>query len=90
MPAYNPFQLNSFHACNANNRTYPHCVTALLPVAVYGNQDALFVSNYEKKVPLGRMGNPNDIAPVVSFLLSEEAKYITGQNIIVDGGWTCI
>ena len=43
MPAYNPFQLNSFHACNANNRTYPHCVTALLPVAVYGNQDALFV-----------------------------------------------
>ena len=64
-----------------------NCVS---PGGIFDNQDALFVSNYEKKVPLGRMGTPNDIAPVVSFLLSEEAKYITGQNIIVDGGWTCI
>jgi NAD(P)-dependent dehydrogenase (short-subunit alcohol dehydrogenase family) len=64
-----------------------NCVS---PGGIFDNQDALFVSNYEKKVPLGRMGTPRDIAPVVSFLLSEEAKYITGQNIIVDGGWTCI
>lgn len=64
-----------------------NCVS---PGGIFDNQDALFVSNYEKKVPMGRMGTPNDIAPVVSFLLSEEAKYITGQNIIVDGGWTCI
>lgn len=64
-----------------------NCVS---PGGIFDNQHALFVSNYEKKVPLGRMGTPNDIAPVVSFLLSEEAKYITGQNIIVDGGWTCI
>jgi len=64
-----------------------NCVS---PGGIFDTQDALFVSNYEKKVPLGRMGTPNDIAPVVSFLLSEEAKYITGQNIIVDGGWTCI
>jgi NAD(P)-dependent dehydrogenase (short-subunit alcohol dehydrogenase family) len=64
-----------------------NCVS---PGGIFDNQDALFVSNYEKKVPLGRMGTPRDIAPVVSFLLSEEAKYITGQNIIVDGGWTAI
>jgi len=64
-----------------------NCVS---PGGIFDNQDAIFVSNYEKKVPLGRLGTPNDIAPVVSFLLSEEAKYITGQNIIVDGGWTCI
>ena len=44
----------------------------------------------EHKVPMKRMGNPDDIAPSVSFLLSEDAKYITGQNIVVDGGWTCI
>ena len=36
------------------------------------------------------MGNPEDIAPSVSFLLSEESTYITGQNLIVDGGWTAI
>jgi len=64
-----------------------NCVS---PGGIFDNQDAVFVSNYEKKVPLGRMGTPKDIAPIVSFLLSEEAKYITGQNIIVDGGWTCI
>jgi NAD(P)-dependent dehydrogenase (short-subunit alcohol dehydrogenase family) len=39
---------------------------------------------------MGRMGKPDDIAPMVSFLLSDEAKYITGQNLIVDGGWTSI
>ena len=37
-----------------------------------------------------RMGAPDDIAPLVTFLLSNDAKYITGQNIAVDGGWTSI
>ncbi|VEH99434.1 2-(S)-hydroxypropyl-CoM dehydrogenase [Kaistella antarctica] len=39
---------------------------------------------------MGRMGSPKDIAPSISFLLSHEAQYITGQNLIVDGGWTAI
>lgn len=65
-------------------------VNTVSPGGIFDNQNLLFVTNYNKKVPLRRMGYPNDIAPVVSFLLSEEAKYITGQNIIVDGGWTCI
>ena len=65
-------------------------VNCISPGGIFDNQDELFVSNYEKKVPLGRMGNPDDIAPVVSFLLSKDSKYITGQNIIVDGGWTSI
>jgi len=37
-----------------------------------------------------RIRMPHEIAPVVGFLLSEEASYITGQNIIIDGGWTAI
>lgn len=64
-----------------------NCVS---PGGIFDHQDELFVRNYEKKVPLGRMGNPLDIAPSVSFLLSDEARYITGQNLIVDGGWTAI
>jgi len=36
------------------------------------------------------MGKPEDISPSVSFLLSNGAKYITGHNLIVDGGWTII
>ena len=49
-----------------------------------------FVKNYEYKVPMKRMGNPEDISPAVSFLLSDESSYITGQNLIIDGGWTAI
>ena len=65
-------------------------VNCVSPGGIFDNQDEKFVRNYENKVPMARMGNPDDIAPVVSFLLSDGAKYITGQNIIVDGGWTCI
>ena len=37
-----------------------------------------------------RLGTPEDIAPTVAFLLSDDSKYITGQNLIVDGGWSAI
>lgn len=65
-------------------------VNCVSPGGIFDNQHETFVANYEKKVPMGRMGNPDDIAPAVSFLLSNDAKYITGQNLIVDGGWTVI
>ena len=65
-------------------------VNCVSPGGIFDNQDINFVKNYEKKVPLGRMGNPDDIAPTVSFLLSDDSKYITGHNLIIDGGWTAI
>jgi NAD(P)-dependent dehydrogenase (short-subunit alcohol dehydrogenase family) len=65
-------------------------VNSVSPGGIFDHQDPSFVSRYEAKVPLGRLGKPDDIAPAVSFLLSDEAKYITGQNLIVDGGWTAI
>ncbi len=65
-------------------------VNCVSPGGIFDNQNEIFVKNYENKVPLKRMGNPDDIAPAVSFLVSDEAKYITGQNLIVDGGWTAI
>ena len=64
-----------------------NCVS---PGGIFDNQNPVFVKNYEKKVPMKRMGTPEDIAPSVTFLLSEDSKYITGQNLIVDGGWTSI
>ena len=65
-------------------------VNCVSPGGILDKQHNIFIENYERKVPMGRMGNPNDIAPAVSFLLSDDAKYITGQNIIIDGGWTAI
>jgi NAD(P)-dependent dehydrogenase (short-subunit alcohol dehydrogenase family) len=65
-------------------------VNCVSPGGIFDNQNPSFVKKYEEKVPMGRLGKPDDIAPAVSFLLSNEAKYITGQNIIIDGGWTSI
>ena len=65
-------------------------VNCVSPGGIFDNQDINFVKNYMKKVPLGRMGLPEDIAPSVAFLLSDDSKYITGQNLIIDGGWTAI
>jgi NAD(P)-dependent dehydrogenase (short-subunit alcohol dehydrogenase family) len=65
-------------------------INCVSPGGIFDNQDETFVENYEKKVPIGRMGTPSDISPAVSFLISDEAKYITGQNLIVDGGFTII
>jgi len=53
-------------------------------------QESQFVKNYEKKVPLKRLGNPEEVANVVTFIASDAASYITGSNVIVDGGWTII
>ncbi len=65
-------------------------INCVSPGGIFDNQDPVFVNNYERKVPLRRMGTPEDIAGTVGFLLSDDAAYITGQNIIVDGGWTSI
>lgn len=65
-------------------------VNSVSPGGIFDYQPEKFVQAYVKKVPLKRMGTPEDIAPPVSFLLSDEARYITGHNLMVDGGWTAI
>lgn len=44
--------------------------------------------SYEKKIPLGRLGAPQDVARLVRFLLSDEAEYVHGSAVVVDGGYT--
>lgn len=70
---------------NSNIRV--NCVS---PGGVFNNQNSNFVKKYETKVPMKRMALPEDIAPCVSFLLSDSSSYITGQNIIIDGGLTIL
>lgn len=65
-------------------------VNCVSPGGIFDHQPEPFVTAYEKKVPMKRMGTPQDIAPAVVFLLSDDAGYITGHNLMVDGGWTAI
>jgi len=63
-------------------------VNSISPGGVFNHQDPNFVRKYKAKTPLGRMAEPEDITGLVAFLCSDDARYITGQNIAVDGGFT--
>lgn len=55
---------------------------------VFNNQDPEFLERYVQKVPLGRMANPDDYSGPIAFLLSDAARYVTGANLVVDGGFS--
>ena len=63
-------------------------VNAISPGGIFRNQPKKFIKRYLGKTPLGRMGTENDIANAVIFLSSNLSTYITGQNLIVDGGYS--
>lgn len=65
-------------------------VNAVSPGGVFDNQPESFVEKYKSKVPLRRMATPDDVVPVLCFLLADETSYITGQNLMVDGGWSIV
>ena len=53
-------------------------------------QSSTFIKNYKNKVPLKRLGNATEIASTALFLSSDSSSYITGVDLMVDGGWTAI
>jgi len=63
-------------------------VNSISPGGIFRNQPSKFIKRYLLKTPLGRMGHENDIANAVIFFSSELSNYITGQNLIVDGGYS--
>jgi NAD(P)-dependent dehydrogenase (short-subunit alcohol dehydrogenase family) len=65
----------------------PVRVNALSPGGVRGGQDEEFLRKYNERVPLGRMAEPDDLVGPLLFLVSDGARYVTGHELRVDGGF---
>lgn len=63
-------------------------VNSITPGGVFRDTPEPFLSRYVSRVPLGRMADEQDFKGAIAYLSSDLSAYVTGQNLVVDGGWT--
>ena len=63
-------------------------VNSVVIGGIENNQPHDFIARYSANVPLGRMGNKDEIGSVIEFLVSPSSQYVTGSSVTIDGGWT--
>jgi NAD(P)-dependent dehydrogenase (short-subunit alcohol dehydrogenase family) len=62
-------------------------VNSISPGGIFRNQPTEFVNRYEARTPIGRMAKEDDFRGAMAYLASDLSGYVTGQNLVVDGGW---
>jgi NAD(P)-dependent dehydrogenase (short-subunit alcohol dehydrogenase family) len=82
------FFFGGMMACGCSDRSILRSIDRSINAEFTDNADAL--KDIESSIPMGRMGDPKELAGAVLFLVSDAASYITGSDIVVDGGFVAV
>jgi len=82
--------INAVRSFSSFYGKYQIRINSVSPGGISDKQDKKFIKKYSSLVPLKRMANSSEICEVINFLISKKSSYITGQNIVVDGGFSII
>jgi NAD(P)-dependent dehydrogenase (short-subunit alcohol dehydrogenase family) len=65
-------------------------IFATEPNRIWAEKNPAVIDGYIREIPMGKLGEPEDIGPLAVYLCSDAARYMTGAALVIDGGYTCL